>query len=73
MLSTWHSNQYRENNYLESLWKNYSIVTTSHFYHLGGKEENRNAVTEALILNYKTEPKQEFVKTPVYQQLTLKI
>jgi DNA adenine methylase len=73
ILSTWHSNQYRENTYLESLWKNYSIVTTSHFYHLGGKEENRNAVTEALILNYKTEPKQEIIKIPVYQQLVLKI
>jgi len=31
---------------------NYNIVTTEHFYHFGGKEENRNAVTEALILNY---------------------
>ncbi len=52
MISTWHSNKYRSNNYLKSLWSDYQLVTTEHFYHLGGKEENRNAVTEALILNY---------------------
>jgi DNA adenine methylase len=52
MISTWHSNRYRSNTYLDSLWKKYNIVTTEHFYHLGAKEENRNAITEALILNY---------------------
>jgi DNA adenine methylase len=73
MVSTWHSNQYRKNTYLENLWGNYNLVTTSHFYHLGGKEENRNEVTEALILNYKVRLKQETIKAPVYQQLALKI
>lgn len=73
MVSTWHSNQYRKNIYLESLWKSYNIITTSHFYHLGGKEENRNAVTEALILNYEVKPRQETIKVPVYQQRVLKI
>jgi DNA adenine methylase len=71
IVSTWHSNQYRKNTYLENLWKNYNIVTTSHFYHLGGKEENRNAVIEALVLNYKVNPKEEVIKTSVYQQLAL--
>jgi DNA adenine methylase len=61
ILSTWHSNQYRKNEYLETLWKEYPIVTTSHFYHLGAKEENRNAVTEALILNYETLPKEKMI------------
>jgi DNA adenine methylase len=73
ILSTWHSNRYRKNTYLESLWKNYNILTTSHFYHLGGKEENRNAITEALILNYEIEPKRKPVKVPAYEQLALKI
>ncbi|EIJ41690.1 DNA adenine methylase Dam [Beggiatoa alba B18LD] len=73
MVSTWHSNQYRKNSYLESLWKNYTIITTAHFYHLGGKEENRNAIMEALIMNYAVETKQEFKKTPVCQQLAFKI
>lgn len=52
IVSTWHSNQYRQNEYLLLLWQNYHLVTTEHFYHLGGKEENRRAITEALILNY---------------------
>jgi DNA adenine methylase len=52
IVSTWHSNKYRTNLYLQTLWANYNLETTEHFYHLGGKEENRNAVMEALILNY---------------------
>jgi DNA adenine methylase len=69
MVSTWHSNQYRKNAYVESLWKNYSVLTTLHFYHLGGKEENRNEVTEAVILNYKLPLDQEPVRNSVYEQL----
>ena len=71
MLSTWHSNQYRKNDYLQGLWKKYKVVTTSHFYHLGGKEENRNAVTEALILNYEKTTTIKKVELPTYQQLCL--
>ena len=52
IVSTWFANKYRANEYLAQVWKNYNVVTTEHFYHFGGKEENRNAVTEALILNY---------------------
>lgn len=52
IVSTWHSNKYRQNEYLSLLWQKYHVVTTEHFYHLGGKEENRRAITEALILNY---------------------
>lgn len=73
IVSTWHSNQYRKNTYLESLWKNYNTITTSHFYHLGGKEENRNAVTEALILNYEAKHRQEPIKVPIYRQIALDI
>lgn len=73
MLSTWHSNQYRKNNYLQGLWKEYKVVTTSHFYHLGGKEENRNAVTEALITNYEKTNKIKKIELPTYQQLRLTI
>lgn len=52
MISTWHSNQFRTNDYLKTIWRDYPIVTTQHFYHLGAKIENRHAMTEALILNY---------------------
>ncbi len=52
ILSTWHSNIYRENEYLKTIWKNYNLITREHFYHLGGKEKNRNSMLEALITNY---------------------
>jgi len=54
MISTWHSNEFRTNNYLKTIWQEYPIVTTKHFYHVGAKSENRHAMTEALILNYST-------------------
>ncbi|KIM09445.1 MAG: DNA adenine methylase [Sulfurovum sp. PC08-66] len=52
ILSTWHSNKYRENEYIKRIWKKFTILTKEHFYHLGGSEENRNAMLEALILNH---------------------
>ena len=56
MVSTWHSNKYRTNKYLNTVWQNYNKVTMSHFYHLGAKEANRNEMLEALILNYDINP-----------------
>lgn len=52
ILSTWHHNDYRENNYIRSMWSRYSVLTREHFYHVGGKEENRNPVVEALVTNF---------------------
>ena len=54
ILSTWHSNIYRENDYLNTIWKDYNLITREHFYHLGGKEKNRNSMLEALVTNYET-------------------
>lgn len=51
ILSTWLSNKYRINNYVFSIWGNSFITTKEHFYHVGGKESNRNSVNEALISN----------------------
>ncbi len=51
ILSTWLSNKYRTNDYIFSIWKNCYVATKEHFYHLGGKESNRNAVYEALLSN----------------------
>ncbi len=56
LLSTWHSNRYRKNNYINTLWKNCHLVTKEHFYHIGGKEKNRNTMLEALIANYELKP-----------------
>jgi len=51
ILSTWHHNDYRENEYVKNLWSGHSVLTREHFYHVGGKEENRNPVIEALVTN----------------------
>lgn len=52
ILSTWHSNQYRSNPFIETLWAGFKLLTREHFYHIGAKEANRNAMLEALITNY---------------------
>jgi len=52
ILSTWHHNDYRENEYVKSLWSEHSVLTREHFYHVGGKEANRNPVMEALVTNF---------------------
>lgn len=52
ILSTWHSNQHRENSYLQTLWSMYHVLTKEHFYHLGAKEANRKPMLEALVMNY---------------------
>lgn len=52
ILSTWHSNKYRYNKYLDTLWNNLYVLTKEHFYHIGGSEENRNSILEALVTNF---------------------
>ncbi|MCF7971113.1 MAG: Dam family site-specific DNA-(adenine-N6)-methyltransferase [Methylococcaceae bacterium] len=52
ILSTWHHNDYRVNEYIELLWKNFNILTREHFYHVGGSEKNRNPMIEAIVTNY---------------------
>jgi DNA adenine methylase len=56
ILSTWHHNDYRENEYLKSLWSDHHVLTREHFYHVGGKEENRNPMVEALVTNFLANP-----------------
>jgi DNA adenine methylase len=51
ILSTWHHNAYRKNDYITNLWSKYNVLTREHFYYVGGKEKNRNAVVEALVTN----------------------
>lgn len=52
LLSTWHSNKYRENEYVSGLWSSFEVLTKELFYHVGAKERNRNSMQEALIANY---------------------
>lgn len=52
ILSTWHHNDYRENEMIEKYWSNFNILTKDHFYHSGGKIENRRSIVEALVCNF---------------------
>ena len=52
ILSTWLSNKYRTNEYIFSVWEECFIAIKEHYYHIGGKEENRNAIFEALLSNF---------------------
>jgi len=74
MLSTWESNQYRSNPYINLIWGSCDKITKEHFYFVGAKEENRNAMTEALLTNYimtGNENQTELFIT--YEQMTLSL
>lgn len=48
--SNWYENKHRKNNHIEK-WDKGILLTTEHFYHIGAKETNRNAMIEALIIS----------------------
>lgn len=52
ILSTWHSNKYRKNQFINEIWSKYNILTKEHFYYVGAKEDNRNQMLEALVTNF---------------------
>ena len=52
MVSTWHSNQHRENQFIQTLWDEFTVLTHEHFYHIGAREVNRKPMLEALVVNY---------------------
>jgi DNA adenine methylase len=54
ILSTWHHNDWRENEMIKRFWGKFNIVTKDHFYHNGGNIENRRTVVEALVCNFDT-------------------
>lgn len=70
MLSTWHSNQHRENEFLQTLWSEFTISTWEHFYHVGAREINRKPMLEALVTNY-SEPYHFEPMPPSAEQLVL--
>lgn len=55
ILSTWHHNDWRENEMIIKFWSKFNIVTKDHFYHNGGSIENRRTVVEALVCNFDTD------------------
>jgi DNA adenine methylase len=67
ILSTWHSNQYRRNQYMDRFWSSFHIVTKEHFYHVGAREKNRKPMLEALVMNYPPLAEREKVVEPYFQ------
>jgi DNA adenine methylase len=64
IISTWHSNQYRHNKLLDKYWSGFTTLTREHFYHVGGKEENRNPMLEALVMKFEPEVVASRFKNP---------
>ena len=64
ILSTWHHNDYRENEMIPRYWSRFNVVTKDHFYHNGGRLENRRSVVEALVFNFDLQAKTEIAAPP---------
>jgi DNA adenine methylase len=57
---------------MDKYWNNFNTITKDHFYHSGGKLENRNSIVEALVFNFNTNiEKHNYQSVPVEQQLSL--
>ncbi len=69
MVSTWDHNQYRKNDCLDSVWANCEKINKDHYYYIGAREANRNAMVEALLMNY--QPPQPKDIEPEFCQLDL--
>ena len=54
ILSTWHSNEHRENTAIQTLWSEFNVITREHYYHVGASESNRKPMLEALITNFES-------------------
>lgn len=67
ILSTWHHNDYRDNEYIKTLWNEFCILTREHFYHVGGSEKNRNPMIEAIVSNYDASIYEEIVQEDLKQ------
>ncbi len=70
ILSTWHHNDYRENEYIRSHWGKFNILTREHFYHVGAKEKNRSPMIEAIVTSFATETASA-LEVESYSQLKL--
>ena len=69
MLSTWDHNDFRRNEYLDTIWFGCHKITQKHYYHVGAKEQNRNPIMEALLTNYT--PPTCAVEFQKYEQLSM--
>ena len=69
VLSTWHSNKYRKNPFIDRLWSDFHVFTREHFYHIGAREANRNAMREAVVVNYAITPSERGSPIVVQERL----
>ena len=77
ILSTWHHNDWRENEMINKFWNRFNILTRDHFYHNGGSIENRRTVVEALVCNFDienfTSHNHGLIEKSKVEQLTLQL
>lgn len=68
ILSTWHHNEFRENEMMNRFWNQFNVITQEHFYHGGGHIENRHPMVEALVFNFELQEvrRQEEVIEPEF-------
>ena len=68
ILSTWHHNEFRENEMMNRFWNQFNVITQEHFYHGGGHIENRHPMVEALVFNFELQEvhRQEEVFEPEF-------
>lgn len=59
ILSCWHHNNYRPNEMIKRFWGRFNVMTKEHFYHNGGKIENRHSMVEAMVFNFDLSDKME--------------
>lgn len=54
LLSTWHSNEFRRNAAIDSVWSKpgFHMLKREHYYHVGSSEDLRHPMIEALISNF---------------------
>jgi DNA adenine methylase len=51
------------------LWSRFSVLTKDHFYHVGGKEKNRNPAVEALVVNFQIKVTEDVSRKPEQMML----
>ena len=73
ILSTWHHNEYRNNEMINRFWNHFNVETKDHSYHGGGRLENRHAIVEALVFNFELQEHAEAQIENAQQELNFAV
>lgn len=73
ILSTWHHNEFRDNEMIARYWNRFNILTQEHFYHSGGHIENRHSIIEALVFNFELTEKLILSLSVLFSMIYLKV